>query len=109
MDYGSVIKQLEQYLESTKPEINKCFMQPSFYKNRALLVHRAFDNWCAVNYSIKDSSHILASIAANIKNYKVPTSTALDVLISTLPDEFNVRGQWTSEYATVSISNKEVI
>lgn len=95
-DFGTARKRLNQYLKGAANKAHSDHWQsPTYFKERNLALHRAFQQFCTHN-GIQEMRAALHALEANAKAYGY-LSTCEDDLYKTLPDEFNVRGVWTQE------------
>lgn len=100
MDYGTLISKLKLSLHvATHKAYIKDFGTPFYFQTLNLNVHRAFNEFSDDQEITKSSrGKFLNLLRTHCVHYKIDKSTTgLSSLFYTLPDEFNVRGKWTSE------------
>lgn len=72
---------------------------PRYFIELHLLTHRAFDRWCEENGLAPElRGNMLEEVKKHVTMYRPLGLHQLQILWKTLPDEFNVRGKWTSEF-----------
>ncbi len=79
------------------------FGTKNFFHEESLAVHRAFDSWCREHDLHCETTY--NTVREHCKTYPHHGQMSIfRVLFKTLPDQFNVRGNWTSEYSRVAIT-----
>lgn len=70
-----------------------------YFSELHLLTHRAFDRWCEEKSIAPElRGKMLEDVKSYATMYRPLGFYRLQLLWKTLPDEFNVRGKWTSEF-----------
>lgn len=99
-DWGRVIESLLVAIRAAGTRAySECYGTPKYFVTRNLYTHRSFDRWCGENGI---SPELRGKFLDEVKKYSIsytpPGICHLQILWKTLPDEFNVRGAWTSEF-----------
>ncbi len=98
-DYGSVVKSLMAFMVPIRKKVHReHFSTPRYYIELHRAIHRGFEQWCTDNdVSLSCMNKVRLDIIQHIHDYQLPGRVfdLARILRDTLPDEFNVRGQWT--------------
>lgn len=99
--YGAIMSAVGAYLTAGLAEAHKKhFGTPSYFVQRARMVHQAFDRFGSDHGLTCDETAALRSmIARHSGKYPNLSTIGVQVLCNELPDEFNMRGQWVSARA----------
>jgi len=102
--YGAIMAAVGTYVAKALADAHKNhFSTPSYFAQRARLVHQAFDRFAADHGVTTDQAATLrAMIARHSDTYPHLRTIGVQVLCNELPDEFNVRGQWVSARAELA-------
>lgn len=101
-DYGSAVSSLIAVLKEARQGVYaQYFSTPVYYQEEALAIHRAFEAWAVFNgIPFQDMAKLKLELVKYSQEYQ--RSTVLDILGKTLPDAFNVRGQWVPEGVVIT-------
>lgn len=102
---GEVFSQLEELFIKATRESLMYKGTPLFFQKRNLLLHIAFDEFAR---TFKEGSSTLRDRLINeAKMYPQFRTLNFSAFANSLPDEFNVRGIWTSRYTLVKLKEKK--
>jgi hypothetical protein len=72
--------------------------QPNYTAKLNLAIHRAYQRWATESgISSEDMRDLAIALSKFSSDYVLGPSFYVNMLVSTLPNEFNVRGKWTPE------------
>lgn len=94
-----MFKTYDEAYTSLSQHLNSVCVGLGAHRNKIdLAIHRGFQEWATNNGIPK---RLMADLAAKLVQYgqTYPSihSSKVDKLVTTLPNEFNVRGNWTPE------------
>ena len=95
-NWGRFTEDLGAAMDAAKRDSIRYFGTPAFFRERDLAIHRAFEKFCRRQDLDPAKTH--AAVADFFRRGNPSRSRlSFDVLLSRLPNEFNVRGVWTPE------------
>lgn len=97
---GALLDALNLALKGALEAAQKHYGTREYFVERRLAVHRAFDAFAKDHRVCGERTGELRNIIRqHTRGYPHALSQGVRVLLDELPDQFNVRGQWTSERA----------
>lgn len=100
MDYGTLVKNLKETLRvATNEAHGAAFGTESYYLVLNFKVHEAFDKFAgSLGVASCDRGRLRDLLKKHCVYYRLDKeTTGLNALFHALPDQFNVRGVWTSK------------
>lgn len=109
--YGAILSAVDDCLSIALTETHKShFGKPSYFAQRALSVHKAFDRFTEEHgMSCERAVALHSLITRHGIMYPHLRTVGVQVLCDELPDEFNVRGSWVSARQTLIFKTEEVM
>ena len=97
--YSDAYLSLAAHLKQTAIEMHhEHKYTPNYTAKLNLAIHRAYQKWATeAGFSSEDMRDLAITLSDFSRDYVLGPSFYVNMLVSTLPDEFNVRGKWTPE------------
>lgn len=96
--YGAALNSLSAHVRTYRECAHVKFQQtPAYFSEMSLATHEAFEDWCGIHgFAAADMNEIRVMLVGHAHKYG-PKYQVLRDLIETLPNAYNVRGQWTPQ------------
>lgn len=102
--HGSIFDALKPYQNDALAAARKNYGTSTYFTSLDIEVHKAFDTFCC-EYGMTpgESAMLLDVLKKHAAAYPHLNDSFIRTLCSSLPQEFNVRGAWTSQRAVVTV------